>query len=465
MPTYTDYLRDDAVLSINPADGSVLETYPFQTEAEVETVLQTAADAFGHWRWSSLQDRSDVLSRLADELDKRRENLARLIVLEVGKPINEAYAEVDKCAVSCRYFAQHGPSYLAPDQLNLAEAHAYVSYEPLGPVLAVMPWNFPIWQFVRFFITAVMAGNVSVLKHAENVQGSALALVEAVRASGAPEGLLQNLLVPRDQVAGVIADERIAGVTFTGSVAAGRIVAGLAGSAGKKSVLELGGSDPFIVLEDADLEAAVEVGVKARFTNTGQSCICSKRFIVADAVFDAFSEAFSARASKLVMGDPMQAETELGTIARADLRDALASQVEQTLSKGGDMALAGGAMEGAGYFYSPTVLVNVPEDSVAAREELFGPVATLFRARDVDEAIARANETRFGLGASLWTADLDRAEKLTARIEAGAVFVNDLVRSVAGAPFGGIKDSGFGRELGQLGTREFTNQKLVWINE
>ncbi len=458
------HIKPDGVFSINPATGLRLDFYPYQTDAAIEATLDAAAAAFRRARVRPVADRLALLARVADTLAARRLEFATLIVAEMGKPLTEALGEIDKCVDSCRHFAVAGAGYLEPDLLAITPQRARISYEPLGVIFAIMPWNFPIWQFVRFFITAVAAGNATILKHAENVQGSAALLTGLVETAGG-DGVLQNLLVPRDQVAAMIADDRIAGVTFTGSVGAGREVAGAAGAAGKKSVLELGGSDPFIVLEDADLDHAVEIAVKSRFANTGQSCICAKRFIVVDSVHDAFIEAFCAKAAALVVGDPMLAGTQIGALARSDLRDGLVRQVDRSLAEGARMILTGGTTDGAGFFYTPVVLANLVDGSTAATEEIFGPVAAMFRAKDADDAIAQANRSRFGLGASIWTKDIARAERLIPGIEAGAVFVNDLVRSVAGAPFGGIKDSGYGRELGQLGTREFTNQKLVWINE
>lgn len=450
--------------SINPANGRTIAEYPFHSPAEVEATLDRARSGFRRWRTSSLDDRAALLNRFAQQLEARRQSLAMEMVREMGKPIIEALAEVDKCAASCRHYAERGAAYLAPEPVPSRVSKAFVSYEPLGPILAVMPWNFPLWQVVRFLAPAIMAGNTSILKHAENVQGCANALIDALNAAGTEEVLLQNLLVARDDVARVVADDRIAAVTFTGSVPAGRIVAGHAGAAGKKSVLELGGSDPFVVLSDADLESAVATAVTARFMNNGQSCICAKRFVVADEVYDDFLDGFVAGTSALVMGDPADTSTQLGAIARADLRETVAGQLERSRLAGASAVLEGGPVEGEGFFFAPAVLTDVPDDAPAAREEVFGPVAAIFRVASDDEAVARANNTPFGLGASIWTQDLDKAAALAPRIEAGAVFVNDLVRSSPGTPFGGVKDSGYGRELGRIGAREFTNQKLVWIN-
>ncbi len=450
--------------SINPANGETIAEYAFLAPAEVDTVLDRASRAFAATRIGMMDARAALLHRIADGLAAHRDALAMLITVEMGKPIGEALAEVDKCAMSCRYYADHGAAYLAPEAIR-SDVHAtHVTYDPLGPILAIMPWNFPYWQVIRFLAPAIMAGNTVVLKHAENVQGCAQALVDVALEAGAEPGLLQNLLVAREDVAGVIADDRIAAVTFTGSVPAGRIVAGHAGAAGKKSVLELGGSDPFIVLPDADLDAAVATAVTARFMNAGQSCICAKRFIIHDAVHDAFVERFVAGVQTLAIGDPTDHATRLGPLARADLRDMVAGQLAQTERKGARVALAGGPQERPGWFFAPAIVTDVPDDAPSACDEVFGPVAAVFRVRSDDEAVARANNTRFGLGASIWTADLDRAAALAPRIEAGAVFVNDLVRSAPNTPFGGIKDSGYGRELGQVGAREFTNHKLVWIN-
>jgi succinate-semialdehyde dehydrogenase/glutarate-semialdehyde dehydrogenase/succinate-semialdehyde dehydrogenase len=400
------------------------------------------------------------LLRLADLLEKRADDYARLITLEMGKPLAEAVGEVKKAAFGARHFAGEGEAYIKPEAIPGTPGR--VVYESLGPVLAIMPWNLPFWQVLRFFIPAALVGNTVVVKHAETVQGSALALEALVRDAGGPEGLYVNVSVQREAVPAMIADARIRAVTVTGSVAAGRAVAQQAGLHGKKVVLELGGSDPFIVLEDADIAKAVQLGVTSRYSNNAQSCIAAKRFLIAAPVADAFIKAFVEQASSLKVGDPLLATTKLGPQAREDLRATTARQVSDAVAAGGRVLTGGKPLEGPGYFYPPTVLVDVSHDAPVAREEFFGPVALVYTFRTEDEAIRLANDTEFGLGAAVWSKDPKRANAVAAQIEAGAVFINDFVRSDPRAPFGGVKGSGVGRELGALGARELTNAKLVW---
>jgi len=446
--------------SRNPATGELLNTYPEHSAHEVELRLQSAWDGWKKWSITPLAERTAFLLRLADLLEKRAEDYGRLITLEMGKPIGEAIGEVKKAAFGARHFAGDGAAYIQPE--GIPGTPGRVVYQSLGPVLAIMPWNLPFWQVLRFFIPAALVGNTVIVKHAETVQGSALALETLVRDAGGPAGLYVNLSVQREAIPAIIADARIRAVTVTGSVRAGRAVAELAGLHGKKVVLELGGSDPFIVLEDADIPKAVQLGVTSRYSNNAQSCIAAKRFLVAEPVADAFIEAFVAQASALKVGDPLLADTKLGPQAREDLRAATERQVADAVAAGGRVLTGGKALSGPGYFYPPTVLVDVPHDAPVAREEFFGPVALVYTFKTEEEAVRLANDTEFGLGAAVWSKDPARANRVAAQIEAGAVFINDFVRSDPRAPFGGVKGSGVGRELGALGARELTNAKLIW---
>jgi succinate-semialdehyde dehydrogenase/glutarate-semialdehyde dehydrogenase/succinate-semialdehyde dehydrogenase len=446
--------------SRNPTTGELLNTYPEHSAHEVELRLQSAWDGWKKWSITPLAERTAFLLRLADLLEKRAEDYGRLITLEMGKPIGEAIGEVKKAAFGARHFAGDGAAYIQPEAIPGTPGR--VVYQSLGPVLAIMPWNLPFWQVLRFFIPAALVGNTVIVKHAETVQGSALALETLVRDAGGPAGLYVNLSVQREAIPAIIADARIRAVTVTGSVRAGRAVAELAGLHGKKVVLELGGSDPFIVLEDADIPKAVQLGVTSRYSNNAQSCIAAKRFLVAEPVADAFIEAFVAQASALKVGDPLLADTKLGPQAREDLRAATERQVADAVAAGGRVLTGGKALSGPGYFYPPTVLVDVPHDAPVAREEFFGPVALVYTFKTEEEAVRLANDTEFGLGAAVWSKDAARANRVAAQIEAGAVFINDFVRSDPRAPFGGVKGSGVGRELGALGARELTNAKLIW---
>jgi acyl-CoA reductase-like NAD-dependent aldehyde dehydrogenase len=446
--------------SRNPSTGELLGTYPEHNAHEVELRLQSAWDGWKHWSRTPLSERTAFLVRLADLLEARVEEYARLITLEMGKPIGEARGEVKKAAFGARHFAEAGAGYIQPEAI--AGTPGRVVYESLGPVLAVMPWNLPFWQVLRFFIPAALVGNSVVVKHAETVQGSALALESLVKDAGGPAGLYVNLSVQRGAVPDIIADSRIRAVTVTGSVPAGRAVAQQAGLYGKKVVLELGGSDPFIVLEDADVAKAVQLGVTSRYSNNAQSCIAAKRFLIAEPIAEAFIKGFVEQASALKVGDPLLPDTKLGPQARADLRATTERQVADAVAAGGRVLTGGKSLDGPGYFYAPTVLAGVPHDAAVAREEFFGPVALVFTFKTHEEAIRLANDTEFGLGAAVWSQDPARANAVAAQIEAGAVFINDFVRSDPRAPFGGVKASGVGRELGALGARELTNAKLVW---
>jgi acyl-CoA reductase-like NAD-dependent aldehyde dehydrogenase len=446
--------------SRNPTTGELLGTYPEHNAHELELRLQSAWDGWKKWSRTPLSERTAFLLRLADLLERRAEEYARLITLEMGKPVGEALGEVKKAAFGARHFAGEGAAYIQPE--SIPGTPGRVVYESLGPILAIMPWNLPFWQVLRFFIPAALVGNTVVVKHAETVQGCALALETLVRDAGGPEGLYVNLSVQTSAVPAMIADARIRAVTVTGSVRAGRAVAQQAGLHGKKVVLELGGSDPFVVLEDADITKAVQLGVTSRYSNNAQSCIAAKRFLVAQPVADAFIKAFVEQASALKVGDPLLPDTKLGPQAREDLRATTERQVSQAIAAGGRVLTGGKSLPGPGYFYPPTVLIDVPHDAPVAREEFFGPVALVFTFKTEEEAIRLANDTEFGLGAAVWSKDPARANAVAAQIEAGAVFINDFVRSDPRAPFGGVKGSGVGRELGELGARELTNAKLVW---
>jgi acyl-CoA reductase-like NAD-dependent aldehyde dehydrogenase len=446
--------------SKNPTTGELLGSYPEHTAHEVEARLQSAWDGWKSWSRTPLATRTAFLNRLADLLEKRVEEYARLITLEMGKPLSEATGEVKKAAFGARHFAEAGAAYIQPEAIPGTPGR--VVYESLGPILAIMPWNLPFWQVLRFFIPAALVGNTVVVKHAESVQGCALALETLVRDAGGPEGLYVNLSVQTSAVPAMIADARIRAVTVTGSVRAGRAVAQQAGMHGKKVVLELGGSDPFIVLEDADIAKAVQLGVTSRYSNNAQSCIAAKRFFLAEPIADAFIKAFVEQASALKVGDPLLPETKLGPQARADLRATTERQVKEAVAAGARVLTGGKSLDGPGYFYAPTVLIDLPHDAPIAREEFFGPVALMFPFKTEEEAVRLANDTEFGLGAAVWSKDAARANAVAAQIEAGAIFINDFVRSDPRAPFGGVKGSGVGRELGALGARELTNAKLIW---
>jgi succinate-semialdehyde dehydrogenase/glutarate-semialdehyde dehydrogenase len=441
----------------------VIESFPEAGPAEVERVLDGTWQAFLGWRARPFAERTPRMRKAAELLRGKKADYARAMALEMGKPIAQGEAEIEKCAVTCDYYAEHAERLMTPEERATDASRSFVRFDPLGPVLAVMPWNFPFWQVVRFAAPALMAGNAGVLKHASNVPRCALELEQVFRAAGFPEHLFSTLLVGSKAVEGLIADRRIVAVTLTGSELAGSKVAAQAGREIKKTVLELGGSDPFIVLEDADLAEAARTAASARLVNSGQSCIAAKRFIAVEKIADRFLEQFVAEMGKRRMGDPLDRATEVGPQARVELRDELHQQVEESVRRGARVALGGKVPAGPGAFYPPTVLAAVDKGMPAFDQETFGPVAAVIRARDEDDAIRLANDSSFGLGASLWTADRARGERLAARIEAGAVFVNGLVKSDARLPFGGIKRSGYGRELSEYGLREFVNVKSVWI--
>jgi succinate-semialdehyde dehydrogenase/glutarate-semialdehyde dehydrogenase len=450
--------------AINPANGEVIATYQQHTAGEVGQKLDKAGHAFTGWSNTAVDERAALLPKLAAVLEAGKERYARLMTTEMGKPIKEARAEIEKCAWACKYYAEHGPAYLADDIVKTEASKAFVAFRPLGVVLAVMPWNFPFWQVLRFAIPSLLAGNAAVLKHASNVPGSALAIEEALREAGLPEGVFQTLLIPSNMVSDVIANEHVRAVTLTGSNAAGKAIASKAGECLKKSVLELGGSDPFVVLEDADLDKAAEAGAASRLFNTGQACIAAKRFIVVDSIAKQFEDKLAERLLARKMGDPMDETTALGALARADLRDELHGQVERSLKEGAHNILGGAVPNEPGAFYPPTILGGVEKGMPAFDEELFGPVASIVRARSEDEALVIANDTPYGLGAAVFTEDRKRGERIAReRFEAGVCFVNDFVKSDPRLPFGGVKESGYGRELGIFGIREFTNIKTVVV--
>ncbi|MDO9438071.1 NAD-dependent succinate-semialdehyde dehydrogenase [Hydrogenophaga sp.] len=448
--------------SINPATDAVLAQFDAHDAATVDRKLAETSKAQREWARTPLAERMSLLRRVAQTLRAQKAELAPLATLEMGKPLSESLGEVEKCAWNFDFYADAAPGFLADEVVASSASDSRIVYDPIGTVLAVMPWNYPFWQVMRAAAPVLAGGNAMVLKHASNVPQCALALEDIFKRAGAPAGLFTTLLVGSGEVAGLIADPRISAVTFTGSTPAGRQIASQAGQALKKQVLELGGSDPFIVLADADIEAAATVAVKARFQNTGQSCIAAKRFIVEQAVADRFAEAFCAGVRALVVGDPMQANSTQGAMAKRRLRDELHAQVLASVKQGARLLTGGAPVDGPGAFYAPTVLDHVMPDMVAAQEETFGPAAAILRVADAEEAVRIANATNFGLGAALWTGDLDRAALLARRIEAGAVFVNGMVASDPRLPFGGIKESGYGRELGKLGLVEFTNTKTVW---
>ncbi|MBE1878546.1 NAD-dependent succinate-semialdehyde dehydrogenase [Myceligenerans pegani] len=450
-------------VSINPATGEQLATYPLHTADDVDVRLSEAVLAQREWRREPTEVRCRLLSRLAGELRADRERFARAISQEMGKPVGEARAEVDKSVWALEYYAAGAERFLAFEPIESAAATSGVTFEPLGVVLAIMPWNYPFWQFFRFAAPALAAGNGAVLKHASNVSGCALLLEEIYRRAGGPQGLFSVVRVEPGDVAGLIADERIAAVALTGSSEVGAVVAAHAGGALKKQVLELGGSDPFIVLADADIGAAARAAVAARFTANGQSCVNAKRFLVEADVADEFVGLFVAGARKLTLGDPLDEATTIGPLARADLRTTLHDQVRRSVAAGAVVRIGGQVPDRPGFYYPPTILDAVTADQPVFTEETFGPVAAVTRVADAEEAVALANATQFGLGAALWTADIDRARELVSRIDAGAVFVNGQVASDPRLPFGGIKRSGYGRELGSYGIREFVNIKTVWI--
>jgi succinate-semialdehyde dehydrogenase/glutarate-semialdehyde dehydrogenase len=451
------------IQSINPATGEVLENFPETGGGEIERTLAAAYKTFQQWRRSPFAVRSKLMRAAARILRERKEKYARTMALEMGKPVVQGEAEVEKCASCCDYYAEQAEPFLAHQERQTDASRSYVRFDPLGPVLAIMPWNFPFWQVFRFAAPALMAGNAGILKHASNVSRCALDIEEVFRDAGFPENLFRALLVGSDKVAALIADPRIRAVTLTGSDSAGSKVAEQAGRELKKTVLELGGSDPFIVLEHADVEKAAQAAADARLINGGQSCIAAKRFIVIAEVEEKFIQRFVAAMAAHKIGDPLDRTTQVGPQARHDLRDSLHRQVEESIKRGAKLLLGGRVLEGPGAFYPPTVLAGVTKGMAAFDEETFGPVAAVIRAENEAGAIGLANDSMFGLGSALWTENRERAERIAGEIEAGSVFVNGMVKSDPRLPFGGIKRSGYGRELSEYGIREFMNIKSVWI--
>ncbi len=448
---------------MNPATGERVREFSPHTDRAIEERLSRSASTFLQWRGVPVQERAAVVRRVADALDRDKSQLARLMTIEMGKLLGAAEEEVAKCALTCRFYADSAERLLSPEPVPIEGERSYVAYQPLGPVLAVMPWNFPFWQVLRFAAPALAAGNVALLKHASNVPQCALAIEQLFATAGAPPGVFQALLVGSDAVARILADPRVVAATLTGSEGAGSSVASVAGKHIKKTVLELGGSDPFIVMPSADLKIAADTALRARLINSGQSCIAAKRFIVHDAIADEFERRFVGAMKALEVGDPMSPDTRVGPLATEQLVRELDDQVRGTVAAGARVLAGGHRLGPPGWYYAPTVLTDIPADSPAYRDEIFGPVASLFRVADIDEAIALANATRFGLGSSAWTRNAAEIDQFAERLEAGTVFVNGLVASDPRFPFGGIKASGYGRELGAYGLREFTNVKTVRI--
>ncbi len=452
-----------AFVSLNPVTGEKIKEFPAWNGAQLEKALAEVAIASPKWANTPLAERCEHLRCLGREVLKRRDELAELVTLEMGKLIGEARAEVEKCALVCDYYADNAPAFLADELIESDAGKSFVARQPLGTVLAVMPWNFPLWQVFRFLAPALVAGNTGVLKHASNVPQCALAIEDVVRAAGLPAGVFRTLMISAGQVAGVIEDARIHAVTLTGSEPAGRQVAAMAGANLKKTVLELGGSDPFVVLEDADLDWAVPQGVASRFLNAGQSCIAAKRFIVVESVADAFVARFKTAVEALKPGNPKSEGVTLAPMARVDLRDELHAQVRRSIDAGAVLVTGCAPVEGDGAFYQASILDHVKPGMAAWDEEFFGPVAIVIRVKDEYEAVKVANGSVFGLGGSVWTQDVERGERIARQIQSGAVFVNGMVKSDPRLPFGGIKNSGYGRELCHHGLLEFVNQKTIWV--
>ena len=449
--------------TINPSNGEILENYDSHSDSELDEMLTDSAQTASQWRERSFDERAGCLNNVAEILRQEKEQHAELMAREMGKPLDQGEAEAEKCAWVCEYYADKAEEFLQDEKRPSDADRSYVHYQPLGPVLAIMPWNYPMWQVYRFAAPALMAGNVGLLKHAENVSGTALKIEEIFEQAGLPEGAFHTLLIDHDQTATVIEDDRVKAVTLTGSNRAGQIVASQAGEQIKKTVMELGGSDPYVVLEDADLEQAADVCVTSRLLNSGQSCIAAKRFVVHDEIYDEFLERFRAKMEAKSTGDPFEG-VDVGPQAREDLRDELHEQVQDSAEQGADLILGGEMPDRPGAFYPPTILSNAPRDSRAFCEELFGPVATVIRAGSESDAIEIANDSKFGLGAAVFTSDLERGERIAAEeLEAGCAFVNHYVKSDPRLPFGGIKKSGYGRELSSEGIREFVNTKTVCV--
>ena len=453
-----------AIATINPATGETLKTFTPLTEEEIESKLALAQSTFESYRRTTFAQRSQWLNNAADILERDSLKFAKIMTTEMGKTLQSAIAEAEKCAKVCRFYAEKAPEFLADVMIESDASQSYVAYQPLGTILAVMPWNFPFWQVFRFAAPALMAGNVGILKHASNVPQCALAIESILTQAGFPAGAFQTLLIGASQVKAIIEDDRVKAATLTGSEPAGAALASAAGQQIKKVVLELGGSDPFIVLESADIEEAVATAVKARMLNNGQSCIAAKRFIVVESIGDRFQAALLQKFKALTIGDPRSKDTDIGPLATDSIRTELHEQVKNAVDLGAKILIGGEPInDRSGNYYPPTILTDIPADSATAKEEFFGPVALLFTVKNIDEAIALANNIPFGLGGSAWTNDPEEIKRLTREIEAGAVFINGMVKSDPRLPFGGIKRSGYGRELSSQGIHEFVNIKTVWI--
>lgn len=456
----------NVAISRNPATDELIATYAFQTADEVESTLAENNAAFRLWRATPMSERVEAYRRLSHILRERSESLAGIITAEMGKTLTAARAEVEKCAATLNWIASNGPAILADEPVSVEnDDRVHVSYLPIGSILAVMPWNFPLWQVIRASGPIMLSGNAFILKHAPNVMGSAYALQDAYESAGFPKGLFSNLIADNDTVAEVIADDRIAAVTLTGSMRAGSAVSAIAGKALKKSLLELGGSDAFIVLADANIDLAVTAAVEARFQNAGQVCLAAKRFILEKPIAEEFTQKFIAAVRQLRVGDPLDPQNRVGPMARKDLRDELHNQVERTLAAGATLLLGGKKMDGAGNFYAPTVLGDVAPGMAAFDEETFGPVAAITIADNIEHAIELANTSDYGLGGNLWTEDIPHAQRIAQRLETGGVFINGFSATNARIPVGGVKKSGYGRELSHFGLREFTNAQAVWAKK
>ncbi len=450
--------------SINPYNGEIIEDFAEHTDADIERTLANADAAYKDWRRSSFSRRADVLMKAADELERRKDELGRIATLEMGKRLKEAVSEVEKCAWVCRYYAENGEKLIADETREGPAGRNFVAYLPIGPVLAVMPWNFPYWQCLRFAAPAIMAGNVGVLKHASNVSQCALEIEKVFLAAGAPQGVFQTLIVSSKKVEGILKDSRLRAATLTGSEGAGSAVAATSGSEIKKTVLELGGSDPFIVMPSADIDKAVSVGVTARMQNNGQSCIAAKRFIVHAEVYEDYLRRYTQAVEAITLGDPMAEGTGMGPLALKSGVDDLASQVDRSVKAGAKLVTGGNAPEGDGYFFQPSILAEVPEAAPAYRDELFGPCAIFFKIKSVDDAIDLANDSEFGLGGSVWTNEPKEQERFIRDLDQGGTHINRMTASDPRLPFGGVKKSGYGRELSSEGIREFMNAKTVTID-
>jgi succinate-semialdehyde dehydrogenase/glutarate-semialdehyde dehydrogenase len=451
------------IASINPATGEKLKEFKPHRDIDIEKALRNATTAFQKYRAEPFARRAQLMIEVATLLEREKEDLAKIITLEMGKLLRDSVAEIEKCARGCTYYAENAERFLEDEPAQTGAARSYLHYEPMGPVLAIMPWNFPFWQVFRFAAPALMAGNVGILKHAANVPQCALAIEQLFCRAGFEEGIFQTLLIEAEQAEKLIVDPRIKAVTLTGSEKAGSAVGSAAAREIKKSVLELGGSDPFIVMPSADFGLAVSTAVKARTINTGQSCIAAKRFFIADKIYDNFLDKFVEQMRSLKVGDPLDETTEIGPLANEQILNGVHQQVQKTIAMGAKCLTGGNRIAGPGFFYEPTVLVDVPKDAPAFREEVFGPVAAVLRVRDADEAIDLANDNRYGLGASAWTNDPTEQDLFASELESGMVFINGMVASDPRLPFGGVKRSGFGRELGAAGIREFMNAKTIWI--